>query len=288
MKQILLMFFKIIIKLDNILIYFFNKSIITKFTEYVEQNNYTKVELKKKIFNWFTPNYICRYRVSTILQKEPETIEWIDNFKTEKETKIFWDIGSNIGIYSVYAAKTHKNIKVISFEPSTSNLRVLSRNIHINNLVNKISIFQIPLTNEDNKLLTMYDSKFIEGWAMNSFGKETNYNIKDKFLQNNYKIFGTSINYLIENNILELPDYIKIDVDGIEDLILSGSNKYLSSKKIQKISIEIDENFEKQKNNILKILEKHNFVFDKKHQSAIVKNNKETNKTYNYHFIKKF
>ena len=36
-----------------------------------------------------------------------------------------------------------------------------------------------------------------------------------------YKLLGTNINYLIKNNILEIPDYILIEVvDGIEHLIL--------------------------------------------------------------------
>ena len=35
-----------------------------------------------------------------------------------------------------------------------------------------------------------------------------------------YKVFGTSINYLIENKILEVPDFIKIDVDGIDYYLL--------------------------------------------------------------------
>ena len=30
--------------------------------------------------------------------------------------------------------------------------------------------------------------------------------------------------------ILDIPDYIKIDVDGIEHLILEGGNKYLNKK----------------------------------------------------------
>ena len=70
------------------------------------------------------------------------TIEWINNFKKDYKNKskdiIFWDIGSNIGLFSLYAAKIHKNCKVYSFEPSTSNLRILSRNIDINDLSERI------------------------------------------------------------------------------------------------------------------------------------------------------
>ena len=53
-------------------------------------------------------------------------------------------------------------------------------------------------------------------------------------------ILGTSINYLLENKILEIPDYIKIDVDGIEHLILEGGNKFLNNQKIKSLSIEIN------------------------------------------------
>ena len=69
------------------------------------------------------------------------------------EKIIFWDVGSNIGLYSIYAALKHKNCEVISFEPSTSNLRTLSRNIFINNLENKVKIFTNLLTNQREKFL---------------------------------------------------------------------------------------------------------------------------------------
>ena len=38
-----------------------------------------------------------------------------------KRNDIFWDIGANVGIYSIYAAKLN-NLKVISFEPIASSV----------------------------------------------------------------------------------------------------------------------------------------------------------------------
>ena len=61
--------------------------------------------------------------------------------------------------------------------------------------------------------------------------------------KNTYSIYGTTLNYLVENEILEIPDYIKIDVDGIEHLILSGANKFLKNDKIKGICVEINEKF---------------------------------------------
>ena len=38
-----------------------------------------------------------------------------------------------------------------------------------------------------------------------------------------YKLLGKNIKKILEDKILEIPDYIKIDVDGIEHLILDGA-----------------------------------------------------------------
>ena len=72
-----------------------------------------------------------------------------------------------------------------------------------------------------------------------------------------YSLLGTTINHLIENKILEIPDYIKIDVDGIEHLILEGGNKALNNNKIRSCSIEINKNKE-QYSKVLDIM-KNNF-----------------------------
>ena len=56
------------------------------------------------------------WRARTLLTKEPETIEWINTFS---DKDVFWDIGANVGVYTLYAAL--RNIAVLSFEPSPSN-----------------------------------------------------------------------------------------------------------------------------------------------------------------------
>ena len=199
-----------------------------------------------KITFFFTPNDLCEMRVETLFTKEPETIKWIDNFSV-KSNSTFWDIGANIGLYSIYAAAKHKNLNVISFEPAMSNLRVLSRNISINNFSNRIKIFQVALSNKKNTFQEFNESIFQEGGSLNTFGEKFGFdgNLINK--KNTYSIYGTTLNYLVENEILEIPDYIKIDVDGIEHLILSGANKFLKNDKIKGICVEINEKFLQQK-----------------------------------------
>ena len=78
---------------------------------------------------------------------------------------------------------------------------------------------------------------------MHTYGQKNNLVNKKKKVENEYKIYGTSINYILDNKILEIPNYIKLDVDGLEHLILLGGKKYLSNNKIRSIIVEIDENY---------------------------------------------
>ena len=264
------------------------RSVLVWFKEFIQNESYKKIQILNQKINFFIPNQLVEWRVDTFHTKEPETLEWIDSFDKSGDF-IFWDIGANIGLYSIYNSLKHKNSQTISFEPSTSNLRVLSRNISINNLFDKIKIFTAPLTKDENKFLIMKEGEFQEGGALNSFGENFDFEGKKFSSKMNYQIYGTNINYLIDNKILDIPDYIKIDVDGIEHLILEGGNKYLNNKKIKSLSIEINENFTKQHEKVIEITKKNDFkILHKKHNEDLFKNDpyNKFNRTFNYIFIR--
>lgn len=94
--------------------------------------------------SFVVPNNLNYFRTTTFSTKEPETLEWIDNIP---KGAVLWDIGANVGLYSVYAAKV-RGCQVYAFEPSVFNLELLARNIFLNQLTDKITIFPIPLSDE--------------------------------------------------------------------------------------------------------------------------------------------
>src|SRR5438128_1022857 len=61
---------------------------------------------------------------------EPETLAWIDAFQPPCR---FWDIGANIGVFSIYAG-LRAGIEVHAFEPAASSYGALCRNIEANQL----------------------------------------------------------------------------------------------------------------------------------------------------------
>ncbi len=275
----------ILFSLDKIIGLFGKKfEFLLYLKEYIESKSYKKITIQNTKIKFFVPNKAVNLRVKRFYSKEPGTLEWIDNFNNDNI--IFWDIGSNIGLFSIYASIKHKKIKVYSFEPSTSNLRVLSRNISINNLQEKIIINQFPLTLKHNTYQILKETRFQEGCASNSFGEDFGFDGNKIYEKNSYKVFGNNINNLIENKILEIPDYIKIDVDGIEHLILEGADKYLNSDKIKSISVELNEDFIDQKTRVKKILLDNNFLFVSKNKGEDNPNSKILS-TYNYIFQKK-
>ena len=282
MKFLVKFFYNILRVLNSIINLFFKRDLLLYLKVLIEKDSYVKKDILGESITFFSPNELIKWRLDTFFTKEPETLSWIDNF--EKKNKIiFWDIGANIGLYSIYASLKHSDIQVISFEPSTSNLRTLSRNISINNLDKKITISQLPLSNLSFETKTLNETNFLEGYSQNTFGPEINFEGKKMNISNKYKILGTSVDYLTNNNILNFPNYIKIDVDGIEHLIMRGSIKTLNNEKLKSILVEINENYSEQYTEILKIMEKSGFrCINKNRAEEFYKG--RYNKTFNYIF----
>ena len=207
---------------------------------------------------WFaTPNYICNYRARSFSTKEPETLAWIDEFGNDE---VFWDIGANVGIYSVYAAKA-RNSKVWAFEPSVFNLEFLARNINLNGMQEHIHILPIAL-NDKIGFNTMRHSSASWGGALSVFDKD--YGQDGKKIANNisYITLGLTIDFAVSSLEVPLPDYVKMDVDGIEHLILSGGKQSISNAK--EILIEINEDFEEQRKLCYEILQECGFELSSK------------------------
>ena len=218
----------------------------------------------------------------TFLTKEPDTIEWIQSFD---DNMIFWDVGANIGIYSCFAAK-EKRAKTYAFEPSMFNLKILSQNIFHNNLSKDVVIIPISL-NEVSKIDDFNMSNTIAGGALSSFSHRISEDGKTFQPVFTYKTLGMSGNDLVQKLKIDKPNYIKIDVDGIEHLILEGGLKFLKKDEIRSLSIEINENFVEQCEKVLSIMKETDFLLkSKKHAEEFDKSIKFS-KVYNYLFEKK-
>ena len=220
------------------------------------------------------PNRLNHFRVDSFSTKEPETLEWIDNFPPES---VFWDIGANIGLYSCYAAKA-RNCKVFAFEPSVFNLELLARNIYLNQLTANVCIVPLPLSN-DLCISTLNMTSKDWGGALSTFGED--YGDDGKILNKifEFRTLGMSMDLVSAILNIPIPSHIKIDVDGIEQLILSGGNNILS--QVSEVFIEVNEDFVAQHVNVERLLGNAGLVFMGKRHSAMYDNNLRFGNTYN-------
>jgi len=115
---------------------------------------------------------------------DSETNEWISTFQKED---IFFDIGSNIGVYALMAAQA-KGMKVFSFEMDPLNNSIQHYNIFENKLEGLITHMPMPLSDK-NSLRKVYFKSISPGDALHSIDECSSY-IADK---NKINILTTEI-----------------------------------------------------------------------------------------------
>lgn len=178
-----------------------------------------------------------RYRVETLFNKEPETIAWIDSWSGESPN-VFFDVGANIGIYSVYAATQSSFLDVYSFEPETKNFGALVANIAANDL-RHVFPFCLALSNQTTLTLLRVDDPR-EGNSNSQIVQTPNQDDLNYDNVRHDRIISCTLDFLIESLSFPIPNYVKIDVDGQESSILAGMTEILRDERLRSILIEFN------------------------------------------------
>lgn len=225
------------------------------------------------------PNSLVRWRAETYFAKEPETIEWIDTFNLDE---VLFDIGANVGLYSIYAAK--KGIRVVAFEPESQNFALLNKNVYINKCADRVSCFNVALSDKDC-IDYLNIPVFQAGGAINCFGGTTDWN--DVTFTPAFK--QGSISFSLDSFLTRYPDrfptHIKIDVDGIEPKIIKGAAGVLKDKRLKSLSVEINESLPEHVKMIEDIRQYGLSLIQKRH--APMFDDGEYSRCFNYIFARK-
>jgi len=160
---------------------------------------------------------------------------------TLKHGDTFLDVGAHYGYFSLLASNiVGAQGNVYSIEASKSTFGVLSQNLEDHS---NITPFNIAISNQRGQLdfyeypllYSEYNSLDSEQYDKAKWAK----NIDPKVI----KIDAFPLDEFVqERNIV--PDFIKIDVEGVEDKVVQGMNKILNSDKAPLIAMEyiLDDN----------------------------------------------
>lgn len=183
---------------------------------------------------------------------EPETLEWIE---TLGAGGVFYDIGAATGIYSLYAS-LDASAQVLSFEPNALSFALLIENIETNKLKN-IRAYCLALSNV-NRATFLETINFAAGAGGNSLS-QSNINLINKVENHfNQSILSYTLDKLVSDFSFPQPNYIKIDVDGVEPLVLQGAISTL--KNADSVLIEIEnEVLNLHKTSLIKLLNSLDF-----------------------------
>ena len=182
-----------------------------------------------------SPSETARIRAKRAPTREIETLEWIENFENDD---VLWDIGSNVGVFTLYAAKV-AGVKVVALELLPWNYAMLISNLTLNGLHDKVSAFCLGITDRIasvsvNIPLTA-DTWGGAGGQMNSDYDGFGHPVKTLY---NMTALGFTVDGFAKLNGVPFPNHIKMDIDGNEDKMLAGAKETLADPRIKSLMFE--------------------------------------------------
>ena len=216
--------------------------------------------------------------------KEPETVQWIeDSFRSGD---VFYDIGANVGVYSLVAAKANSGgVLIYAFEPAFRNFAQLCQNIYLNG--SEDSIVPLPVALSDKTSIDNLNyQNLTPGGALHSLGLPRDYKgdlFAPVFQQ---RTLSYRLDDLVRLFAIEPPNHIKIDVDGIEASILRGAEETFKSPSIRSVLVEVEEG-RPETTEILEFLECKGFEVRSKHSPNFGLWPAQYSKSFNYIFTRK-
>ena len=145
-----------------------------------------------------------------------------------KEFKTFWDVGANIGYYSILGCKINPTLEVEAFEPSMGPMIYLSENSKLNDVQNQILVHSTALSDRSGNIefYQIVNPKFPK--ILNLSG-EHNIGTKKNMLSRKTNVMASPIDDIRKDT--PPIDLIKIDVEGAEVQVLKGGLQTLKKDR---------------------------------------------------------
>jgi FkbM family methyltransferase len=165
-------------------------------------------------------------------EEEPETLAWMDEFESGD---VFYDVGAATGLFSMYAA-LQPGVTVYAFEPKATSFGVLVEHLALNSLGERVFPLCVALSDRTEATrLTL--SAMAAGSGGNSVGGAPNqFGLTESVFSQGALAYR--LDDLIQTFRLPPPTHLKIDVDGIESVILQGAPETL--KTVKSVVLEVE------------------------------------------------
>lgn len=199
-------------------------------------NRVAEVKTRRGIVRLHCDSEMIRSRAEKMPNREPATLAWVETFQPDD---VFWDIGCNIGVFTLYASMFSK-CRVVAFDPLPFNYAGLSRNLALNGVTDRVQAFCCAISDT-----TCATTLFIPAVAYTpggsgstigadprNFGKPYSAEVSQAALQ-------FSVDDFIEQFGVPCPNHLKLDIDGVQDKVIIGARKTLRNPSLQTLMLEL-------------------------------------------------
>lgn len=182
-------------------------------------------EIVFAVYTW--PEYHNRARDS--YTGEPDMVQWLQSHIRPGD--VLWDVGANVGAYSLLAAKLEPSLSVVAFEPYIPTFSHLWENISVNHIENQVVPLCMALSDKNAlSKLGVHDSR--AGSSEHVLGGE------------GFELyqFSSAVTGDVAVSMLgvKAPTLIKIDVDGYEVNVLKGMAEILGVSTLRSCIVEVE------------------------------------------------
>lgn len=135
------------------------------------------------------------------------------------------DVGANIGYYTILEASLLDKGKVYAFEPDPRNIEVLRKNVELNRMAQKISFYPYAVAEKN------CTRKF-------NLSRETNLS---SFTREDKKVDSIEVKCIKLDDFAKEKkmDFIRMDIEGYECMVVAGMIDFLREKEDVKLQIEV-------------------------------------------------
>jgi FkbM family methyltransferase len=159
--------------------------------------------------------------------KEPWTVRWIEGYL--KPGEVLYDVGANVGAYTLVAALAAPEARVVAFEPGPANFAALCANLELNAVSERVT--PIPLGLGDHPRSTSLDADASVPGASPRLGADA---------ARGPRVLVDRLDDVAERFDLPPPHHLKLDVDGAELEVLAGAERLLARGDAHSLMVELD------------------------------------------------
>jgi len=153
--------------------------------------------------------------------------------KEAKRAKVFFDVGANVGIYSLVALSVQRDATVHAFEPTAQIASRLRQNAALNEL-HQLHVHQVAVSSSNgHAVLRRLRGSSRDNGGMNFISHDDSHPAAER-------VVTVSLDSFCEDNRIDHIDLLKIDIQGHEHKALTGAARLLRTARIGMVFFELN------------------------------------------------